>query len=154
MPLGYFFSPFLPEANAIKTNPAFCGKCRAGISSYCQKNKNTKQWTCSFCLSSNPLIVDIGLQQVEEYVESRVGETGVYFIVDLCLAESELAGIKEVLAEAVEKLPQNIFVGLMAFNRNVFLFDFEEEHAKFTCLSGNEGKASIMQTMRSMALGS
>jgi transcription elongation factor Elf1 len=68
MPLGYFYSPFLPEANTIKTNPAFCAKCRASISSYAQKNKNTKTWICSFCNTSNPLHVDIGISQVEEYV--------------------------------------------------------------------------------------
>ena len=139
MPLGYFFSPFLPDAPTIKANPSLCAKCRASINPFAQKNKNTKTWTCSFCMTSNPLIVDIGLQQVEEYVESKVGETGVYFLVDLCLPQSELAAIKEVLSEAVEKLPQNIYVGLLAFNRNVFIYDFEEEYAKFACLNGQEG---------------
>lgn len=154
MPLGYFFSPFLPDAPAVKANPALCAKCRASISPFAQKNKNTKTWVCSFCLTSNPLALDIGLQQVEEYVESRVGETGLYFLVDLCLPETELAAVKEVLLAAVEKLPQNIFVGLLAFNRNVFLFDFEEEYAKFTCLSGQEGTPPRTQTSRSTVSGS
>jgi hypothetical protein len=94
MPLGYFLSPFLPEASTIKTNPALCAKCRASICSYSQKNKNTKTWVCSFCQTNNQLIMDIGLQQVEEYVESRVGENGIYFLVDLCLPANELASIK------------------------------------------------------------
>jgi hypothetical protein len=153
MPLGYFFSPFLPAPPAVKANPALCAKCRASISSYSQKNKNTKTWICSFCLTSNPLLVDIGLQQVEEYVESKVGETGLYFLVDLCLPETELAAIKEVLLAAVETLPQNIYVGLLAFNRNVFLFDFEEEYAKFACLSGLEGTALPTQTTHSTVSG-
>jgi hypothetical protein len=62
-----------------------------------------------------------------------------------------LAAIKEVLLEAVEKLPQNIFVGLLAFNRNVFLYDFEEEYAKFACLNGQEGTPFPTQTTPSMA---
>jgi hypothetical protein len=148
MPLGYFFSPFLAEVTPIKTNPAYCAKCRASISPYAQKNKNTKSWTCSFCLTSNPLLVDLGLQQVEEYAESKFGDNGVYFIVDLCLPQTELAAIKEVLLATIEKLPSNIYVGLLAFNRNVFIFDFEEEYAKFACLSGLEGNQSLMQITR------
>lgn len=27
----------------------------------------------------------------------------------------------------------------MAFNRNVFVYDFEDEFTKFVCLNGNEG---------------
>lgn len=30
-------------------------------------------------------------------------------------------------------------MGLICFNRNVFVYDFEDEFAKFTCLSGSEG---------------
>jgi hypothetical protein len=89
--------------------------------------------------------VDIGLEQVEEYVESRVGENGIFFIVDLCIPANELAAIKETLAATVEKLPQNIYVGLLSFNRNVFIYDFENEYARFTCLNGLEGILLLMQ---------
>jgi hypothetical protein len=63
-----------------------------------------------------------------------------------------LAAIKEVLTEAVEKLPQNIYVGLLAFNRNVFIYDFEENYAKFASLNGQDGNSLLIQTMPSMAL--
>jgi phosphopantothenoylcysteine synthetase/decarboxylase len=99
--LGYFFSPFLPSPNAIKANPHYCGKCKASISSFCQKNRNTKMWSCSFCQTSNPLLVDIGIEQIEEYVESKVGENGMYFIIDLCLPENELASIKEIISATI-----------------------------------------------------
>lgn len=105
MPLGHFFSPFLAEANPIKANPALCSKCRASISSFSQKNKNTKTWVCSFCLTSNPLMMDLGLSQTEEYVESKVGETGLYFLVDLCLPANELAAIKATITATIDKLP-------------------------------------------------
>jgi len=73
MPLGYFYSPFLPDVQQIKATPSLCVKCRGHLSTYCIKNKNTKTWTCSFCLTTNTLNYDYGFQQIEEYVESRVG---------------------------------------------------------------------------------
>jgi Sec23/Sec24 trunk domain len=65
-----------------------------------------------------------------------VGENGIFFIVDLCISEKELAAIKTTLLATIDKLPKNIFVGLLSFNRNVFLYDFEDEYSKFACLSG------------------
>ena len=73
MPLGYFYSPFLTAPQPLRASPALCSKCRASIHSFCSKNKATKTWNCSFCMTGNPMTVDIGLQQVEEYVESKVG---------------------------------------------------------------------------------
>ncbi len=90
MPLGYFYSPFLPETTPVKASPILCAKCKASISPFCSKNKNTKTWVCSFCLTTNPLPLDLGISQIEEYVEARVGDTGVFFIVDLCISASEL----------------------------------------------------------------
>jgi len=68
LPLGYFYSPFIAEAQTIKANPVLCAKCRASINVFSAKNKNTKTWVCPFCLTNNPLTVDLGVQQVEEYV--------------------------------------------------------------------------------------
>jgi hypothetical protein len=86
MPLGYFYSPFITDPQSIRSSPSLCGKCKASICSFSIKNKNTKTWVCSFCGTTNPYTVDIGVQLVEEYVESRVGENGILFIVDLCLS--------------------------------------------------------------------
>ncbi len=42
-------------------------------------------------------------------------------------------------------MPKDIFVGLLAFNRNVFIQDFtDEEKVKFTCLNGSEGTNCVM----------
>ena len=74
-------------------------------------------------------------------MESKVGDNGLFFVVDLCITEKELEGVKETLLKVVSQLPQNIYVGLLCFNRNVFLFDFEEDYVKFACLSGKEGNS-------------
>lgn len=94
-------------------------------------------WNCGFCQTANQLMVDIGIEQIEEYIESKVGDNGIYFIIDLCLPDNQLASIKEIISATIEKLPQNIYVGLMAFNRNVFLYDFEDPFVKFSCLGGH-----------------
>ena len=44
----------------------------------------------------------------------------------------------------VGQLPSNIYVGLLCFNRNVMVYDFEDRYGKFVCLSGNEGKDRVM----------
>ena len=64
MPLGYFYSPFLPEPQTIKASPLICAKCKASINCWSAKNKATKTWTCSFCPTNNPLSQDIGIQQI------------------------------------------------------------------------------------------
>jgi hypothetical protein len=94
MPLAYFYSPFLADAQTVRASPAYCNKCKASISSYSTKNKNTKTWVCIFCSTTNPLTLDIGQHSVEEYVESKSGENGIFFIVDLCVSEKELGAIK------------------------------------------------------------
>ncbi len=44
------------------------------------------------------------------------------------------------MIKTVKKLPQNIFVGLVAFNRNVMLCDFSgKEEPTFICINGNHG---------------
>ena len=65
MPLGYFYSPFLAEAQTMKANPLYCVKCKASISAFSTKNRNTRSWTCTFCLTTNQLTMDIGIQQIE-----------------------------------------------------------------------------------------
>jgi hypothetical protein len=90
MPLGYFYSPFISEAQPIRADPLFCAKCKASISSFSAKNRNTKTWVCSFCLTTNSYTHDLGIQQVEEYVQAKTGDNGLFFIVDLCLSPSEL----------------------------------------------------------------
>ena len=43
IPLGYFSSTFLPEAQPIKADPLLCAKYKASIiSSFSSKNKNKK----------------------------------------------------------------------------------------------------------------
>jgi hypothetical protein len=50
-----------------------------------------------------------------------------------------LEAVKQSLRKVIEGLPQSLYVGLLAFNRNVFIYDFEDQSTKFTCLSGIEG---------------
>ena len=55
---------------------------------------------------------------------------------DLSISKTELDAVKQSLKTVIEGLPHNLFVGLTAFNRNVFIYDFEDQNTKFYCLSG------------------
>ena len=48
-----------------------------------------------------------------------------------------MEGVKESLLAVISKLPQNIYIGLMCFNKNLFMYDFEDAFTKFSCLSGS-----------------
>ena len=46
------------------------------------------------------------------------------------------------MIKTIKKLPQNIFVGLCVFNRNVMLCNFSDKEGSpsFVCINGNQGK--------------
>jgi hypothetical protein len=75
-------------------------------------------------------------------VQEKLGSNGIFFMVDVTLSPSELKGLKETLLKVIEKLPHNIHGGLLAFNRNVFVFDSEGE---FTSLNGSEGTQCVLR---------
>ena len=62
---------------------------------------------------------------LEESYEGKAGDCGLFFIIDTCLSEKEIEALKEILIETVKKLPQDIYVGLMLFNQNLLLANFE-----------------------------
>ncbi len=65
MPLGIFYSPFLVANNPIKSSPAFCSKCHSSICNTSIRNRQSRQWQCNFCSSSNPYLAEIGTSPVE-----------------------------------------------------------------------------------------
>ena len=52
------------------------------------------------------------------------------------MSKEEIESVKETLINSIEKLPDNIFVGLMMFNYNVMLANFEEAEVSYVCFSG------------------
>ncbi len=48
-----------------------------------------------------------------------------------------MVGLKQTLINTIRKLPRNIFVGLISFNKNVFLHQFSAENSKVIALSGS-----------------
>lgn len=68
-----------------------------------------------------------------------MGENGIFFIIDLCISEDDMIGLKETLINTIRKLPKNIYAGLISFNRNVFLHQFSSQNGKIIAFNGNEG---------------
>jgi hypothetical protein len=139
LPMGFFYSPFAAEASSYQTMAPRCAKCGSVVHPYSVKNKNARKWSCGFCGTDNGLLMDVGNYNTEEFVEAKSGENGIFFVVDLCMPEQELTGLKTTLLKLLESLPQNIFVGLIAFSRVVYVYDFSEESLKFHCFNGHKG---------------
>lgn len=145
IPLGFFFSPFAAEANTYQTTAPRCTKCTSMVSPYSVKNKNARKWTCSFCGGDNALLMDVGNYNAEEFIEAKSGDNGIFFVVDLAMPEQEFVGLKTTLLKLVDRLPQNVFVGLIAFGRCVYVYDFSEANLKFHCFNGHKGKRNQIQ---------
>ena len=56
-------------------------------------------------------------------MESKVGDNGIFFMIDLCISEKELEAVKETLVNTIRNLPRNIMVGMLCFSRNVFILE-------------------------------
>lgn len=137
--MGHFYSPFIVPLNPIKVSPPICSTCKAALNPYASKNRQTRTWNCNFCGAVNPLTAEIGNAAVEEYVDAKAGENGVFFIIDLCISEDDMVGLKETLIKTIQKLPRNIYAGLISFNRNVFLHQFSSPNSKVIAFNGSEG---------------
>jgi hypothetical protein len=79
-------------------------------------------------------------------VEGKSGENGLFFVIDLALPEQEFNGLKSTLIKTIEKLPQNIYVGIVAFSRCVYVYDFSDSHLKFHCFNGHKGTYKLTKT--------
>jgi hypothetical protein len=149
IPVGFFFSPFVAESATYTTTTPKCTKCGAVVHLNAKKNKASRKWTCNFCGTDNALLMDVGNYSAEEFVESKVGETGLFFVIDLSMPEDEFSGLKSTLLNTIPKLPRNIFVGIIAFSRCVYVYDFAENALKFHCFNGHKGTSSLSQTTQS-----
>lgn len=48
-----------------------------------------------------------------------------------------MESIRNTLIKTIEKLPEDIFVGLITFNKNVMIANFESENLEYICLNGS-----------------
>lgn len=49
-----------------------------------------------------------------------------------------MAGLKDTLKKTIERLPTNIYVGVITFNRVVSIYDFSQKHHRFFSFNGNK----------------
>lgn len=146
MPTGFFYSPFAAQPEELKKGKyPTCLKCKAGISPHCQKDRNMGKWICNFCGSDNPFIQGFGNALLEETYETKVGDCGLYFIIDTCVSREEMHSIKETLITSIKKMPQEIFVGLIYYNENVMMANFEGDEVEYTCMCGTENYPTIKE---------
>lgn len=148
IPTGLFYSPFVSQSTLYEAAPPRCSKCMAVIHPYAVKNKNIRKWACSFCGTQNPLTLDVGNHTSEEYIEGKVGNCGLVFIIDTCISQDEMIGLKSTLVKTIQKLPRNIHVGLITYNRVVSIYDFSENHHRFYSFNGHKRIQFYIQNIK------
>ena len=120
----------------IQYDPVLCtrGNCRAILNPLCQVDYRAKFWVCNFCFQRNPFPPQYGLMTEQcqpaelipqfstiEYTITRafVPPPIFLFVIDTCMDEEELAGIKESIQLSLSLLPPNASVGLITFGKMV-----------------------------------
>mmetsp|Transcript_23676 Transcript_23676/g.51683 ORF Transcript_23676/g.51683 Transcript_23676/m.51683 type:complete len:755 (-) Transcript_23676:203-2467(-) len=137
VPLAAFVTPAkkLPNMPVVPYEPVRCRSCAAVLNPYCRVDYVGKIWICPFCYQRNhfpPHYAGIEennlpaeLFQNYTTIEYQLPATSapappVYMlVVDICLAEDELAELKKSLLQALSLLPESAIVGLITFGTHV-----------------------------------
>ncbi|CAO1630818.1 unnamed protein product [Parajaminaea phylloscopi] len=133
VPVSALYTPLKERQDLppVLYEPVTCkAPCRAVLNPYCQIDVRAKLWICPFCLSRNafpPHYRDISSTNLPaellpkyttiEYTLSRPAPTPPVFlyVVDTCLDEQDLKGLREALVVSLSLLPPNALVGLITF---------------------------------------
>jgi protein transport protein SEC23 len=140
VPLGCVHSALASGAVRLPYEPLVCkGPCRTVLSPYCAVDVRGKLWACPFCCTRNafpPAYAALSEQSMPaelfpqhstvEYTmrTPATQQPPVFlFVVDTCLAEAELRGLRDSLVQVIGLLPQSALVGLITFGTTVQVFE-------------------------------
>ncbi|KAI9193175.1 uncharacterized protein BJ171DRAFT_604748 [Polychytrium aggregatum] len=133
VPIGCLYTPLKerPNYTPFQYEPVVCkAPCRAILNPYCQVDFRAKFWVCPFCLNRNPFpphYKDISPTNLPaellrnfttiEYILNKPPSLPpiFLFVVDTCLEEEDLQGVKASLLISLSMLPPEAIVGLITF---------------------------------------
>jgi protein transport protein SEC23 len=144
-PLGALYTP-LKKLEALQLRPmepVTCKStsCKAVLNPFCQVEYVSKYWVCPFCLARNhlpPFYHDISQDNLPpelhetsttvEYVlpteiKPSFGPPVFLFVIDTCTIDTELQTVKDSLLQSLMLLPEDSWVGLITFGRNVHVHE-------------------------------
>ncbi|KAJ3092767.1 GTPase-activating protein S23 [Quaeritorhiza haematococci] len=137
VPIGALYTPLKEREGfaPFQYDPVTCkAPCRAILNPYCQIDVRGKLWICPFCLQRNqfpPHYKDISSTNLPaellpsyttiEYALSKPPALPPIFlyVVDTCLDEDDLKGLKDSLVVSLNLLPPDALVGLITFGTMV-----------------------------------
>ena len=93
-----------------------------------------------FCVNSTRCASVKGVGKIYWKIEKTV------FVVDLCISEKELAGVKSALLDTIKELPDNTNVGLITYNRYVNVYELASKLNMIYCIN-SEKEYSLQQAM-------
>ncbi|KAK2077632.1 hypothetical protein QBZ16_004478 [Prototheca wickerhamii] len=142
IPFGVMYTPAKATRNlqSVEYDPVQCKGCGAALNPYAAVDFHLKQWGCPFCLTRNafpPHYAGISETVLPaelfptcttiEYVPTRhmapPAPPTYLFILDVSVAEDELAAAKSALLQALALLPDASQVGFITFGTHVHVHE-------------------------------
>ena len=156
LPVGVHYSPLknIQDIGFLGNHPIMCQSCKGVLNPFCSIEVSSKSFKCSICGARSGLpqavmkqIIDTGSipetsseNTTIEYLLDETNRDRAYlFLIDKCVPEEELEEIKKSVLAAVQSLSDDCSVGLVTFDRNVFIQDLEEsEYLSELSLNGSK----------------
>ncbi|KAG7811892.1 hypothetical protein KL921_002158 [Ogataea angusta] len=161
-PVGCLYTPLLPREDlpVAAYDPQLCRRCRAVLNVFSQIDLGSKTWTCTCCLSRNPLPVHYSNISAEnlpieltpqastiEYVLTKTPSPpppAFIYVIDLCQEPEDLQALKDLLITSLSLHPPGSLIGLITFDSvvNVHELNFDSCFKKYV-FSGNKEYESV-----------
>lgn len=140
LPTGCLYSPMRDMENraVMEYDPLRC-KCGGILNPFVTTDFRTKSWTCSFCLARNVFPQHyaenmaperLPPEMMQEYSTIEYSNPNMpvtpnifIFVIDLCQTVEEMAALKDSIQQSMQLIPPNSIVGLVTFNRFVFVHE-------------------------------
>lgn len=140
-PIGCLYTPMkdLENLALVEYKPLMCQKCKAVLNPYNSLDFRSKSWGCVFCSTRNPFPREYAENISEtnlpaelhkqystiEYALPSPNSTApaFLFLIDLCVSKEELQAVKDSILQGLQFIPPNINIGLVTFNRHVFVHE-------------------------------
>lgn len=143
LPVGVLYTPAkqINDLEYLGDAPVVCISCKAVLNPFCQVDLNTKSFQCPICNARSALPqskmkylaehqslpeTSASATTIEYQLDAQLRDKGFLFIIDKCVPADEMAEIKNAIRTAVQNLSDDTYVGLVTFDRNVFVQDLEE----------------------------
>lgn len=143
LPVGVHYTPgkAIQDMEFLGDQPVLCIGCKAALNPFSKLDMNTKSYLCPLCGARGSL-PQSKIKYLMEYqtlpelaptsttieylLDEQHRERGYLFIVDKCIPADEMVEIKESIKSQSATLADDCFVGLITFDRNVFVQDLHE----------------------------